>query len=232
MVKSLTFNINIIIAQYIIEPIKTLKKWVKPYSKIGFLSEKKCPNYHKYISDRKLYKSKRSYLLVNKSKGAYDFMLKSNKINWYHVSANPKSWVRELLTNKPNKINWIGLSKNPSKWAYELLKKHPDNIAWSYLTQNESKWAYKLLKSNSDKIDWHWISANTGKWANQLLKNKPDNINWNYLQNNTSKWAYKLLKNNPTNINWAFYIPINIYKFVKMNKYNKLFDKKIDKNIC
>ena len=30
MVKSLSSNINIIMAQYIIEPKKTLKKWVKP----------------------------------------------------------------------------------------------------------------------------------------------------------------------------------------------------------
>ena len=37
MVKSLSSNINIMIAQYIIEPKKTLKKWVKPFVKINKL---------------------------------------------------------------------------------------------------------------------------------------------------------------------------------------------------
>jgi hypothetical protein len=37
MVKSLSSNINIIMAQYIIEPMKTLKKWVKPFVKMKHL---------------------------------------------------------------------------------------------------------------------------------------------------------------------------------------------------
>ena len=226
-------------AQYIIEPKKTLKKWVKPFAKIDYLVNFEYV-YCRAPDKMYLYKLSTSnsimaklilkkypdkinwrWLSENPSKWAYK-LLRTDKINWDLLSKNQSNWAYKLLKNNPDKINWNCLSQNPSKWAYKLLKL--DKINWNWLSGNPSNWAYKLLKNNPDKIDWDWLSSNPSRWAYKLLK--PCKINWDWLAENTSKWAYKLLKLDKINL-YYFSSSSYIFKIIKTNKYYKLFHEKI-----
>ena len=93
MVKSLSSNINIIMAQYIVEPKKTLKKWVKPFAKIDKLVDLE-----------------------------YVYCRNPNKIDTYELSKSNTVMAKLILKYIPYKINWDKLAMNPSKWAYKLLK--------------------------------------------------------------------------------------------------------------
>jgi len=249
MVKLVSSYINFTIANYIMEPIKTLKKWVKPYVKeIGFLSN------FEYIYCRNSDKIANS--VISKSNTLITKIILQNvphKINWYKLSQNSSHWAYRLLKNNPNKIFYNSLSRNPSNWAYKLLKKNgteihyddisrnpslwakkifmnrPDKTEFYSLSQNPSKWAYKLLNNN---VNLYGLSQNIGDWACELLKKNPEKIYWWYLSLNPSKWAYKFLKNNPCMINWfVFLLNPNIFKPMKhkTKQYYKLFDQLLHK---
>ena len=152
MVKSLSSNINIMIAQYIIEPKKTLKKWVKPYVKNVYLVN------FEYVYCRdpdKMY----IYKLSTSNSIMAKLILKKHpeKINWRWLSENSSDWAYKLLKNNLDKINRMCLSGNLNKRTYKLLDL--DKTDLNYLSENPSKWAYKLLKNNPDKIDWDEFSA-------------------------------------------------------------------------
>ena len=93
MVKSLSSNINIIMARYIIEPKRTLKKWVEPYVEIDYL--------------------------VNFE---YVYCRDPNKIDKYKLSTCNSIMAKLILDKYPGGIDWSLLSRNPSKWAFKLLK--------------------------------------------------------------------------------------------------------------
>ena len=93
MVKLLSSNINIKLAKYIIEPKKTLKKWVKPYVQTDYLAN------FEYVYCR------------------------TNKIDMYKLSHSNTIMAKTILKQKPTKINYNSLSFNSSKWAYKLLNK-------------------------------------------------------------------------------------------------------------
>jgi hypothetical protein len=132
MVKLLSSNINIMIAQYIIEPKKTLKKWVKPFANIDKMVDLEYV-YCRNPNEINLYKLSICNSIMAK------LILKKypDKINWNCLSQNPSKWAYKLL--KLDKINWNWLSGNPSNWAYKLLKNNPDKIDWDWLSSNPSR---------------------------------------------------------------------------------------------
>ena len=99
MVKSLSSNINIMIAQYIIEPKKTLKKWVKPFAKIYSLVNFEYV-YCRYYPD---------------------------KINIYVLSKSNSIIAKVILKYLPDKIDWNSVSVNPSS-GLQIIKKNLDEI--------------------------------------------------------------------------------------------------------
>jgi hypothetical protein len=197
MVKSLTSNINCIIGQYIIQPMRTFKKWL-PYNvnKLCFcLSDIEygyCRNKTNVIelSSNNTIIAK---IILNKHK---------DMINWIQLSKNTTKWANQLLKNNQDKIDWQGLSSNPSKWACRMLLNNPIKTEWDYLSSNPSKWIYKLLQNN--RIYWNFLSLNTSRWACDLLKSHPERINWSYISINQGKWACNLLKSNQDKIKWWF----------------------------
>ena len=222
-------------AQYIIEPKKTLKKWVKPHVQTESLSNFEYVYYRtknidiyklshsntimaktilKQMPDKINYNS----LSFNSSKWAYKLL---DKIDTHFLSKNPSKWGRKMLKN--TKIDWYMLTQNTSRWAYKILKSNPHNINY-VLSKNPSKWAYKLL----DKIEWLLLSENPSDWARKLLR--PNIINWGYLSKNPSKWAYKLLKNKPYMIDWEFFSS-NPYIFNIVKTNYKLFDVLLHKKL-
>ena len=84
MVKSLSSNINIIMAQYIIEPKKTLKKWVKPYVK--------------------------NVYLVNFE---YVYCRDPDIMNLYKLLTSNSIMAKLILKKHPDKINWYNFSLKP-----------------------------------------------------------------------------------------------------------------------
>jgi len=248
MVKLLTPNINYTIAQYIIEPIKTLKKWIKPFVKIDEL------NNYEYVYCR--FPDKINWFNLPKNNTLITKVILGNKIDehLFTLSVNSSRWAYKKQKEHANKIIWSWLSLNTNKWAYKTLRKRPHIIDWSYLSLNSSNWAYKMLKNNlnkinwlylsenpnnliqnifkivSEKIDWSYLSANSSKWAYNLLKKNLDKINFAKLSENPSKWAYKLLKNNQNKIDWnSFSSSPHLYKIVKTDKYYKMFDRLVHK---
>ena len=237
MVKLSSSYINFVVAQYIIEPKRTLKNWAKKFVNIN------CLNDFEYIYNRDFNKininalSKSNtiiaklilkkhpdkinlcYLSENSSRWAYKLL---DEIDWFFLSRNPSKRARKLLKNNPDKINSHSLSGNPSRWAYKLLDKNNSYL----LSGNPSRWAYKLL----DKIHWNYLSGNPSKWAHKLLKNNPDKIDWNFLLINPSRWAYKLLKNNSDKINWDVFSS-NPYLFRTVMTNYKLFDVLLHKKL-
>ena len=113
MVKLLSSNINIILAKYIIEPKKTLKKWVKP-----FIGIENSSNFE-YV-----------YATSCNPTG-----LNSDKLNVYKLSKCNTIIAKIILKYLPDKIIWCYLSENSSKWAYKLFKNNLDKIYWSCLSE-------------------------------------------------------------------------------------------------
>ena len=109
MVKLSSSNINIIMAQYIVEPKKTLKKWVKPFVKIENI--------------------------VNFE---YHFSRNIDMISKYKLSISDSIMAKLIIKKYPDVIDWNYLSKNTNKWVYKLLKNNPDKINWNYLSENPS----------------------------------------------------------------------------------------------
>ena len=241
MVKLLSSNITIIMAKYIIEPKKTLKKWVKPFVQINNLDNfeyiycrdninldrlsKSNTIMAKLILKYSSYKINWDKLAMNPSKWAYK-LLKPTRINLYLLAGNSSKWAYKLLKNNMAGYCWDILSVNTGRWAYKLLNNRPDKIDWFLLSGNPSKWACKILKNNLDKFCCHWLSNNPGEWACKLLKS----INWNYLSENPSKWAYKILKSDFDKINiyllssnpskWAYKILKNIPDEIDWNDFS------------
>ena len=219
MVKLLSSNINIIMSQYIVEPKKTLKKWVESHVEIDNILN------FEYVYCR--YPNKiNKYKLTTCNSIMAKLILKymPDIINWC-LSGDPSMWAYKLLKNNQDKIDWIYLSSNQSQWAYKLLKNNLDKIGWRWLSINPSKWAYKLLKTNLDKINLEYVSSNPSIWAYKLLKNNLGGIDWVLLSENPSHWAYKLLKTNLDEIDWDnFSSSPYLFKIIKTNKYYKLFD--------
>ena len=133
MVKSLSSNVNIIMAQYIVEPMKTLKKWVKPFVKMNNLD-----NFE------------------------YIYYTNFRNIDKYELSKSNTIMSKTILNKHPNKIDWRGLSYNPSKWAYKLLNKINreclSKINFYLISKNPSRWAYKLLQLKPDRIYYDILS--------------------------------------------------------------------------
>ena len=234
MVKSLSSNININIAQYIIEPKKIPKKWVKPFAKNTYLANIEylysrnigiiggCVLSRSNTIVAKLILKKHpsminwAWLSGNTSKWAYK-LLKQDKINWYVISENPSKWAYKLLKERLTELRFRYLASNPSKWA----RKFNTTFFWDMLSSNPSNWACKILKANIHKIDYKYLSKNPSRWAYKLL----NKIDWDCLSENTSRWAYKLLKNNPDKINWDMFASSPyLFKIIKTTKYYKLFD--------
>ena len=252
MVKILSSYINFAIGQYIVEPKKTLKNWVKPYVQTDQLKDPGYIYYNNIDTPDDCYLSSNNSITAkvilkkdpskiewdniseNTSKWAYK-LLKPDKINWRYLSGNPSKWAYKLLKNNLDKISSYWLSINPSEWAFRLLK--PENIDWAALSVNKSKWALKLLESNPDKINWKNISMNPSayKLLEQLLAKpkvlegslflEPNKVDLYYLSENPSKWAYKILKDMPSEIYWIG-LSKNPYilKSIKNNKCYKHFD--------
>ena len=140
MVKLLSSYINFVMAQYIIEPKKTLKKWCRSHVKICSLTNFEYV-YCKDPNKIDLYELSKSNTIMAK------LILKKYPIDWQRLSYNSSKWAYRLLDN----IDWILLSKNPSKWARKLLKNNPDKINWNYLSENP--YLFKIIKTNYKLFD-------------------------------------------------------------------------------
>ena len=81
-----------------------------------------------------------------------------DKINWIHLSENPKAI--QLLEKNPNKIKWTNLSLNPN--AIPLLEKNPEQIDWWYLSSNPAIFTY----------DYQAMSERCGIFKRDLMKNR------------------------------------------------------------
>ena len=138
MVKLLTSYINFTIAQYIIEPIKTLKKWAKPYA---ILKQMRNISSQQRNIDviRSPRNSNRQYpTTVSNGK----ISLGRNKINWPCLSVNTSRWAFKLLKN--NKTELLFLTLNPNKKIYNLLKNNLNNV--DLLKTNDLKDNFKTIK--------------------------------------------------------------------------------------
>ena len=80
-------------AQYIVEPKKTLKKWCRSYVKIVYL--------------------------VNFE---YVYCRDPDKMYIYKLSTSNSIMAKLILKKNPNEIDWQNLSENSSKWAYKIIK--------------------------------------------------------------------------------------------------------------
>ena len=221
MVKLLTSNINCIVAQYIIQPMKTLKKWIPYDASMLCLSDIEYGYCRNKMNDYELSSSKTiiAKIILNKHQDI---------ISWIKLSVNESKWACKILQNNLDKIDWKVLSSNPSKWACKILENNPDKTDWNSLSLNTSQWAYNLLKL--EKINWGHISRNQSKWASNLLKSCPDKIKWWFLSQNESHhndWLYESIKNgliiiDKFNISW-YWLSKNptkwAYKILKNNKH-------------
>jgi hypothetical protein len=73
------------------------------------------------------------------------------------MNCEPNVWGYELLDLvKSEKINWCHLSMNPN--AIHLLEQNPEKIVWRFLSLNPN--AIHLLEQNFEKIDWWYLSGN------------------------------------------------------------------------
>ena len=100
MVKSLSSYVNFMISKYIIEPKKTLKKWIKTHIK-----DEDSLNFE-YIYCRNKTNTIMAKLILK-------YM--PDKINWCNILENPSQWAYKLY-----KIYWSCIPENPSRWAYKL----------------------------------------------------------------------------------------------------------------